>query len=83
VNAVGEGIQSDSSTPFTPQASSAAPCFFGNAPVLTPSGYKRMDSIKVGDVVLSDKGEEVQVKHVELTLCAANKQNNPYVQHVD
>jgi hypothetical protein len=79
VNAVGEGIQSDSSTLFTPQSPSAAPCFFGNAPVLTPSGYKRMDSIKVGDVVLSDKGEEVQVKHVELTLCAANKQNNPFI----
>jgi hypothetical protein len=77
VNAAGEGSQSADSALFTPSGTPI--CFFGNAPVLTPSGYKRMDSIKVGDLVLSDKGKQVRVKHVELTLCAASKQNNPYV----
>jgi hypothetical protein len=79
VNASGESVVSDTSIAFMPFSAEGPPCFFGNAPVLTPSGYQRMDSIKVGDVVLSDKGEEVQVKHVEICLCAASKQNNPYV----
>jgi hypothetical protein len=79
VNLAGESIVSDTSLAFMPFSAEGPPCFFGEAPVLTPSGYKRMDSIKVGDVVLSDNGEEVQVKHVEICLCAASKQNNPFI----
>ncbi len=80
VNSAGESVKSTTSLAFMPiSASAEAPCFLGEAPVLTPSGYKRMDSIKVGDKVLNNKGEAVKVEHVELTLCAASSSTNPYV----
>jgi hypothetical protein len=31
-------------------------CFFGDAPVLTPMGYKRMDRMQVGDTVVTPTG---------------------------
>jgi hypothetical protein len=31
-------------------------CFFGDAPVLTPMGYKRMDRMQVGDTVITPTG---------------------------
>ncbi len=54
-------------------------CFLGEAPVLTPFGYKRMDSLKVGDKVINEKGDSVKIHHVEINICPANKQTYPYV----
>jgi hypothetical protein len=44
----------------------AATCFPGNASVLTPSGYRRIDSMAVGEAVISweTKGSRITVRHV-------------------
>ena len=55
------------------------PCFFGNAPVLTKSGYRRMDSLRAGDCVMTPAGEEATIEHVKVTRCAAGPATNPYI----
>lgn len=55
------------------------PCFFGNARVLTPNGYRRMDSLTVGDKVMTPQGTEVAIERVKITMCAASPSTNPYV----
>jgi hypothetical protein len=53
-------------------------CFFGDAPVKTPSGYRRIDSLKVGDRVSTPTGSAV----IEVIHCknyAAGPSANPYV----
>lgn len=56
-----------------------APCFFGNARVLTPSGYRRMDSLAVGDEVMTPQGIAVTIARVKVTECPATAATNPYV----
>ena len=54
-------------------------CFLANAPVLTPSGYRRIDSLAVGDLVQTTEGKAVaiqRIKHQRVSPCAAA---NPYV----
>jgi hypothetical protein len=53
-------------------------CFFGNAPVLTPTGYKTMDSLRVGDYVQTADGRTVQIQRVCHQRIAASPQTNPY-----
>jgi hypothetical protein len=55
------------------------PCFLGNARVMTPAGYKRMDSLRAGDKVTSPSGKVVTIEAVKLTLVDASKDTNPYV----
>ena len=55
------------------------PCFFGNAPVLTKSGYRRMDSLRAGDRVMTPEGAEATVERVKVTQCTASPHTNPYV----
>jgi hypothetical protein len=53
-------------------------CFFGDAPVKTPSGYRRIDSLKVGDRVSTPTGSAV----IEVIHCqnyVAGPSSNPYV----
>jgi hypothetical protein len=53
-------------------------CFLGNAPVLTPSGYLRIDTLRVGDVVNTPTGtatiEKIHKKEYE-----AGPHSNPYI----
>ena len=56
-----------------------APCFFGNAPVLTPGGYVRMDSLREGDLVSTPGGAAVPIQRVKVYRCAAGPATNPYV----
>jgi hypothetical protein len=60
-------------------AAPAVPCFFGNAPVLTPTGYCRMDSLRTGDRVMTPAGAEATIERVKVTRCAASPATNPYV----
>jgi len=53
-------------------------CFFGNAPVLTPSGYRRMDSLRIGDLVSTPAGP-VAIERVFKKDYAASATTNPYV----
>jgi hypothetical protein len=57
----------------------AVPCFFGNARVLTPSGYCRMDRLRVGDLVSTPGGGSVPIVRVSVTQCEAGRATNPYV----
>jgi hypothetical protein len=56
-----------------------APCFFGNAPVLTPTGYRRMDSLREGDLVSTPGGTAVPIQRVKVYRCEAGPATNPYV----
>ena len=59
-------------------AGSGISCFLKNAPVLTPSGYKRMDSLKIGDLVSTPEGTAVPIQAVNVERVAAGKAD-PYV----
>ena len=65
---------------FEEPPSSGAVCFLGSAPVLTPGGYRRIDSLAVGDLVCTADGREVavqRVKHQRIERPSAAV--NPYV----
>jgi hypothetical protein len=53
-------------------------CFLGDAPVKTPSGYRRMDSLKVGDRVSTPTGTAV-IQNIYCQNYAAGPSANPYV----
>ena len=53
-------------------------CFLGDAPVKTPHGYRRMDSLKVGDRVSTFNGSAV-IQHIHCQDYAAGPSANPYV----
>jgi len=52
-------------------------CFFKNAPVKTPSGYRRIDSLRVGDKVTTPTGVDV-ITRVYKRMGRAGSENNPY-----
>jgi len=61
-----------------PQAPSVT-CFFANAPVLTPTGYRRIDSLKVGDLVTTADGTNSAIQRVKVQHVAASAETNPYI----
>jgi hypothetical protein len=65
-----------SSKPFGPAATPV--CFFGDAPVLTPSGYRRMDSLAVGDIVSTPQGT-APIKAIVKKFYEASSSTNPYL----
>lgn len=77
VSSVGGGTGPVSVT--TPSSGGGAICFFGNAPVLTPAGYRRMDSLRAGDKVATPGGREAAIEAVKIMRCAAGPETNPYV----
>jgi hypothetical protein len=62
---------------YTLISSGQISCFFGDAPVLTPSGYRRIDSLRVGDKVTTLTGEDV-ITRVYKRLGSASPSINPY-----
>jgi len=55
-------------------------CFLGNAPVLTPSGYRRIDSLAIGDMVRTAEGRDVAIQRVKhQRVPAPSAAVNPYV----
>lgn len=54
-------------------------CFLGNAPVLTPSGYRRIDSLREGDEVQTADGRTVAIQRTVHQRVAASAAVNPYV----
>ena len=54
-------------------------CFLGRAPVQTPSGYSRIDSLKVGDLVLTETGKAVPVRRIVAKRYRPGPSTNPYV----
>lgn len=55
------------------------PCFMGNAQVLTPTGYKRFDTLQVGDKVQTADGRSVSIQAIRITPTNPSTSNNPYV----
>jgi hypothetical protein len=57
-----------------------AVCFLGNAPVLTPTGYRRIDSLVAGDMVRTADGRDVEIQRVKhQRILAPLSSVNPYV----
>jgi hypothetical protein len=54
-------------------------CFLGNAPVATPAGPKRIDSLKEGDLVLTETGKSVPIQRVKVMRVRPGSTTNPYV----
>jgi hypothetical protein len=54
-------------------------CFLAEAPVLTPSGYRPIASLCVGDMVMTADGRSVAVRAVKVMTCAAGPSANPYI----
>lgn len=57
----------------------AAVCFLGDAPVLTPAGYRPIRDIEVGDSVTTADGRTVAVKRVFSRPYTPSAAVNPYV----
>jgi len=68
-------VSSATDTPFTFNPTTA--CFFGDAPVLTPSGYRRIDSLTIGDTVTTPTGEDV-ITQIYKRSTVAGPNDNPY-----
>ncbi len=67
-------------TPPTPPPPPTNPvCFLADAPVLTPVGYKPINSIKEGDLVQTHDGRAVAVKRVFTKVYEPSAAANPYV----
>jgi hypothetical protein len=54
-------------------------CFLGNAPVLTPAGYRRIDSLREGDIVQTADGRAVAIQRTVHQRVSANSAVNPYI----
>ena len=60
--------------------SGGAVCFLGSAPVLTPTGWARIDSLAVGDMVRTADGRDVAIQRVKhQRIEAPSAAVNPYV----
>jgi hypothetical protein len=62
-----------------PAPSQAPVCFLADAPVLTPSGYRAISTIKMGDKVLTADGRLVTVRSTYAKRYLASAATNPYV----
>ena len=63
--------------PYTPPT---VICFLGSAPVLTPSGYSRIDTLAVGDIVCTKEGDTTAViEKVEKQEYMPGRDTNPYI----
>jgi len=58
--------------------SSTVPCFFGDAQVLTPFGYERIDSFVPGDLVTTPNGA-MMIRKVKMYTVEASPETNPYM----
>jgi hypothetical protein len=66
-------------TPITVTDAPPAVCFLGDAPVLTPRGYRPIREFRVGDLVTTAEGREVAVKRVFHRSYGPSASTNPYV----
>ena len=70
---------SSSANTLTITNPAGAVCFLGNAPVATPTGYFRIDSLKEGDLVLTETGKSVAIQRVKVMRVRPGPTTNPYV----
>jgi hypothetical protein len=58
---------------------SSVTCFFATAPVLTPTGYQKIASLKVGDLVTTASGAPSAIQRIKVQKVAASSTTNPYI----
>ena len=58
---------------------SGVACFLADAPVLTPAGYRRIASLRNGDLVVTATGASVPIQAVTAQPVAASTRVNPFV----
>jgi hypothetical protein len=54
-------------------------CFLENAPVLTPTGYRKISKLVAGDLVLTGDGRSVPIQRVAHSRVASGAETNPYI----
>ena len=54
-------------------------CFLADAPVLTPNGYRRIDSLRVGDRVKTAAGDSMKICRIKVNRYEPSTSVNPYV----
>jgi hypothetical protein len=54
-------------------------CFLANAPVLTPTGYRRIDSLQVGDLIQTADGRAVSIQRIKTVVAAPGPLSTPYI----
>jgi len=81
VNANGEGAYSIASAliiPYQWDPSITAPCFPKGTPILTPSGYKAVETLEQGSLVLTADGRPVPLKLFGRLLSTTTQRSAPY-----
>lgn len=54
-------------------------CFLASAPVLTPSGYVKIATLREGDIVVTGDGRQVPIQCVKKMRVVAGPSVNPYI----
>ena len=54
-------------------------CFLGSAPILTPSGYRRMDSLRAGDLIQTADGRSVAIQRVKTMVAQPGPAADPFI----
>jgi hypothetical protein len=54
-------------------------CFLGSAPILTPAGYRRIDSLRTGDLVQTADGRSVAIQRVKAMLTQPGPAADPFI----
>jgi len=54
-------------------------CFLKPAPVLTPTGYKAIGSLQVGDLVRTASGQDVPIQKISIQRVSPSAAVNPYI----
>lgn len=76
----GSGGNGPESAQYAIPGENNPPCFLADAPVLTPSGYKSIASLREGDLVTTADGRAVPIERVSVTrVPAPSAAVNPYV----
>jgi hypothetical protein len=64
--------------PPTPPTGDSVPCFLASAPVLTPTGYRRIGRLRDGDLVMTAAGDTVPITRVKVYQVESGPATNPY-----
>ena len=79
VNSIGEGAYSAPSASIVPfDAGGGAPCFPKGTPILTPSGYKVVETLQQNELVLTADGRPVPLKLFGRLLSTTTERSAPY-----
>ena len=74
----GSRSTSVTSNSVTITSSSSAPCFPKGTPILTPTGYKAVETLEQGSLVLTADGRQVPLKLYGRLLSKASERSAPY-----